>query len=93
MHDSERILDKPSEKKELQIPEELPLLPVRDVVIFPYMILPLFVGREKSIAAVDAALARDRLIFLAAQKDLGEEEPAPEDIYGVGTVAMSYNFV
>ncbi|HEX9873047.1 MAG TPA: endopeptidase La, partial [Deferrimonas sp.] len=54
----------------------------------PYMILPLFVGREKSIAAVDAALARDRLIFLAAQKELGEEEPKPEDIFTVGTVAM-----
>jgi ATP-dependent Lon protease len=81
-------LDKSNEKKELQIPEELPLLPVRDVVIFPYMILPLFVGREKSIAAVDAALARDRLIFLAAQKELGEEEPKPEDIFAVGTVAM-----
>ncbi len=81
-------MDKSNEKKELQIPEELPLLPVRDVVIFPYMILPLFVGREKSIAAVDAALARDRLIFLAAQKELGEEEPKPEDIFAVGTVAM-----
>jgi ATP-dependent Lon protease len=81
-------LDKPSEKKDLQIPAELPLLPVRDVVIFPYMILPLFVGREKSIAAVDAALARDRMIFLAAQKELAEEEPAPGDIYTVGTVAM-----
>ena len=81
-------MDRAKDKKELHIPEELPLLPVRDVVIFPYMILPLFVGREKSIAAVDAALARDRLIFLAAQKDLGEEDPAPEDIYPVGTVAM-----
>jgi ATP-dependent Lon protease len=74
--------------KELEIPEELPLLAVRDVVIFPYMIIPLFVGREKSIAAVDAALARDRLIFLASQKEVGEEEPGPEDIYAVGTVAM-----
>jgi ATP-dependent Lon protease len=52
------------------------------------MILPLFVGREKSIAAVDAALARDRLIFLTTQKELAEEEPGPEDIYTVGTVAM-----
>jgi ATP-dependent Lon protease len=84
----EQLLVKSNETKDLQLPEELPLLPVRDVVIFPYMILPLFVGREKSIAAVDAALARDRLIFLAAQKDLGEEEPKPEDIFTVGTVAM-----
>ncbi len=81
-------MDKSNEKKELQIPAELPLLPVRDVVIFPYMILPLFVGREKSIAAVDAALARDRMIFLAAQKELAQEEPSPEEIYTVGTVAM-----
>jgi ATP-dependent Lon protease len=73
---------------ELQIPEEIPLLPVRDVVIFPYMILPLFVGREKSIAAVDAALARDRLIFLVAQKELAAEEPGVDDLYAVGTVAM-----
>ncbi len=78
----------PTETRELNIPPELPLLPVRDVVIFPYMILPLFVGREKSIAAVEAALSRDRLIFLAAQKEMGEEEPSPADIYEVGTVAM-----
>jgi len=81
-------LDGPSERKDLHIPEVLPLLPVRDVVIFPYMILPLFIGREKSSAAVDAALARDRLIFLATQKDVGDEDPEPEDIYAMGTVAM-----
>ena len=52
-----------------EIPAELPLLPVRDIVIFPYMTLPLFVGREGSIAAVDEALARDRYIFLSTQKD------------------------
>lgn len=74
--------------QEMIIPESLPLLPVRDVVVFPYMILPLFVGREKSIAAVEAALAGDRMIMLAAQKEFGEEEPRPEDIYSVGTVAM-----
>ncbi|WP_291317205.1 endopeptidase La [Desulfuromonas sp.] len=81
-------MDQSIEKREPHIPEEIPLLPVRDVVIFPYMILPLFVGREKSVAAVDAALSRDRLIFLASQKELAEEEPEPEDIYRVGTVAM-----
>ncbi len=75
-------------EKELHIPEEIPLLPVRDVVIFPYMIIPLFVGRERSIAAVDAALAGDRLILLSTQKELSEEEPTPEAIYPVGTVAM-----
>ncbi|SDL79112.1 ATP-dependent proteinase. Serine peptidase. MEROPS family S16 [Geoalkalibacter ferrihydriticus] len=74
--------------QDLIIPETLPLLPVRDVVVFPYMILPLFVGRDKSVAAVEAALAGDRLIMLAAQKEFGEEEPSTEDIYPVGTVAM-----
>ena len=78
----------PTENRDLNIPNELPLLPVRDVVIFPYMILPLFVGREKSIAAVEAALSRDRMIFLATQREMGEEEPQPEDIFTVGTVAM-----
>ncbi len=75
-------------QQELVIPEILPLLPVRDVVIFPYMILPLFVGREKSIAAVEAALAGDRLIMLTAQKEFGEEEPQTSDIFAIGTVAM-----
>ncbi len=76
------------ENEELKIPDLLPLLPVRDVVVYPYMILPLFVGREASINAVDKALAGDRLIFLATQKDLGEEDPTPDSIYHVGTVAM-----
>lgn len=76
------------EKEELKIPEILPLLPVRDVVVYPYMIIPLFVGREISISAVDWALSKDRLIFLATQKDMADEEPAPESIYSVGTVAM-----
>jgi len=81
-------LAQPTENRDLNIPKELPLLPVRDVVIFPYMILPLFVGREKSIAAVEAALSRDRMIFLATQREMGEEEPQPDDIFTVGTVAM-----
>ncbi|RNC72342.1 MAG: endopeptidase La [Desulfuromonadales bacterium] len=72
----------------MKIPDVLPLLPVRDVVVYPYMILPLFVGREVSINAVDQALSRDRLIFLATQREMGDEEPTPEGIYSVGTVAM-----
>lgn len=70
------------------VPGVLPLLPVRDIVIFPYMTLPLFVGREASIAAVDSALAGKRYIFLAAQKDATIEEPKTDEIYPVGTVAM-----
>jgi ATP-dependent Lon protease len=70
------------------IPDVLPLLPVRDVVVYSYMILPLMVGRDKSIKAVEQAVEKDRLIVLATQKQSGEEEPGPEDIYHVGTVAM-----
>jgi len=72
----------------VDIPSNMPLLPVRDVVIYPYMILPLFVGRGISIRAVDEALNNDRYIFLAAQKDSTVEEPTEEQIYTVGTVAM-----
>jgi ATP-dependent Lon protease len=76
------------EDGELVIPNELPLLPIRDVVIFPFMIMPLFVGRESSIKAVDEALNGDRLIFLATQKNMAEENPSPDDIYQVGTISM-----
>jgi len=79
---------KESKESAPEIPSDLPLLPVRDIVIFPYMTLPLFVGREASIAAVDEALGRDRYIFLATQKDPSLEEPQPEDLYRTGTVAM-----
>lgn len=76
------------EDEQIKIPEILPLLPVRDTVIFPYMILPLFVGRESSIKAVDEALAKDRMIFLATQKVATEDNPTPAGIYTVGTAAM-----
>src|ERR1044072_4991100 len=73
---------------QLQIPEELPLLPLRDIVIYPFMIVPLFVSREKSIRAVDKALGEDRMILLTCQKDLDKEEPQQDDLYKVGTVAV-----
>jgi len=72
----------------IEIPDLLPLLPVRDVVVFTYMVLPLFVGRDKSIRAVDAAMAKDRLLLLSTQSDVNVENPTPEEIYRVGTVAM-----
>jgi ATP-dependent Lon protease len=72
----------------LEIPEQLPLLPVRDIVVFPYMVLPLFVGRDMSIKAIEAALAGNRMIFLATQKALDVENPKPEDIHTVGTVGI-----
>jgi ATP-dependent Lon protease len=72
----------------VEIPQTLPMLPVRDIVVFPYMIIPLFVGRESSIRSVEEALTkRDRLIFLASQKDITEETPTPDSIYETGTVA------
>ncbi|MGE4195047.1 MAG: endopeptidase La [Pseudodesulfovibrio sp.] len=70
------------------IPETLPVLAVRDIVVFNYMILPLFVGREKSVQAVDAALAGDRYILILTQKDEAVEDPTPDDLYRTGTVGM-----
>src|SRR5688500_4727466 len=74
--------------QELQIPNELPVLPLRDIVIYPFMIVPLFVSREKSIRAVDEALGENRMILLASQRDLDKEEPTAEDLYKVGTAAV-----
>ncbi|MEZ4600929.1 MAG: endopeptidase La [Syntrophotaleaceae bacterium] len=74
--------------KDIDVPSQLPLLPVRDTVVFPHMILPLYVGRPQSLAAVRDALEKDRLIFLATQKEIGDEQPSPEDIYRIGSVAM-----
>src|SRR4030095_1560791 len=64
----------------------LPALPLRDIIVFPHMVSQLFVGREKSIAALDEAMARDKEIFLAAQKSAKTNDPTPDDIYAVGTV-------
>lgn len=75
-------------ENELTIPEVLPLLPVRDIVVFPYMVVPLFIGRESSIAAVDEALNSKRMIFLSTQKDAMLEDPGEDDIYKTGVVAM-----
>ncbi|MEO2082800.1 MAG: endopeptidase La [Desulfurobacteriaceae bacterium] len=73
---------------EPKFPEELPLLPLRDVVVFPMMIAPLFVGRPFSLNAVEDALREHKLIFLATQKDKDIEEPRREDLYDFGTVAV-----
>lgn len=77
-----------SNNKDATIPEVLPLLPVRDMVIYPFMSLALFVGRDSSIKAVDKSLSRqDRLIFLASQVEASEEAPSSNSIYRVGIVA------
>ena len=65
----------------------LPLLPLRDVVVYPQMVVPLFVGREKSIEALEAAMAHDKQILLVAQTEADIDEPAPETLYPVGTVS------
>ncbi|MFO7560318.1 MAG: endopeptidase La [Desulfobacterales bacterium] len=74
------------DENDTEIPVELPLLPVRDVVIFTDMLLPLFIGREKSVAAMEAAVEGSKLLFLATQKDPTIESPDPDEIYLVGTV-------
>ena len=74
--------------KVIDIPDSLPMLPVRDIVVFPYMILPLYVGREASIRAVEEALTKNRLIFLASQKEITEENPTEKTIFRTGTIAM-----
>src|ERR1041384_1220369 len=85
---TEAIETTPDANQDLQIPNELPVLPLRDIVIYPFMIVPLFVSREKSIRAVDEALGENRMILLASQKDLDKEEPAGEDLFQIGTAAV-----
>ncbi len=70
------------------IPDELPVLPLRDMVVFPYMVLPLFVARERSIAAIEDALAGDRLLLVVAQRDGSVDAPEADDLYRMGTVVM-----
>src|SRR3954453_3656111 len=72
----------------MQIPPELPVLPLRDIVIYPFMIVPLFVSRDRSIRAVEEALAKDRMILLVSQRDVNKEEPEQDDLYTTGTVAI-----
>ncbi|MBP3862119.1 MAG: endopeptidase La [Pseudomonas sp.] len=66
---------------------ELPLLPLRDVVVYPHMVIPLFVGREKSIEALEAAMTGDKQILLLAQKNPADDDPGEEALYRVGTIA------
>lgn len=72
----------------MQIPSDLPALPLRDIVIYPFMIVPLFVSRDKSIKAVEEALKENRMITLVSQRDLNKEDPSKEDLFEVGTVAI-----
>src|SRR3979490_664423 len=80
----ETELANPKEKFESK---KLPMMPIRDVVIFPYMMTPFVVGRESSVRALEEALAGDKKIFLATQHDAQIDEPRPDEIYNVGTLA------
>src|SRR3954468_18328483 len=69
-------------------PRTIPLLPLRDIIVFPHMVVPLFVGREKSINALEQAMNSDKEIVLSAQKKAKTNDPTPDDIFGVGTVGQ-----
>src|ERR1044072_7112166 len=73
--------------KEKSDTKRLPMMPIRDVVIFPHMMTPFVVGRESSVRALEDALAGDKKIFLATQHDAAIDEPSPDEIYQVGTIA------
>ena len=74
---------------EEQTPIQMPLLPLRDVVVFPHMVIPLFVGRPKSIKALETAMEAGKNIVLAAQKSAAKDDPAPEDLYPIGSIAKA----
>jgi len=75
-------------EQKLNIPQRLPILLLRDIVVFPYMIVPLFVGREKSKNAIDHSLSSHRMILLLTQRDMETEDPKREEVYDMGTVAL-----
>ncbi len=77
---------KVTQAKEKFESKKLPMMPIRDVVIFPYMMTPFVVGRESSVRALEEALATDKKIFLATQHDASVDEPKPNEIYQVGTI-------
>ncbi len=87
--------DRPGPERPVQVPatapaaaaESLPVLPLRDIVVFPHMIVPLFVGREKSVRALEAVMKEDKQILLVAQKNAAQDDPSADDIYRVGTVS------
>jgi ATP-dependent Lon protease len=73
--------------KKAEKPDVFPLVPLRDIVVFPSMVVPLFVGRDRSVAAIEAAMLRDKLIMLVTQKDAQVNDPAEDDIYDMGNIA------
>ena len=80
-------MKKEQKKSAQEAPARLPMLPLRDIVVFPHMVVPLFVGRDKSIAAIENAMLRDKSIVLVTQKMPNIDEPGPDDVYRIGTRA------
>jgi len=74
--------------RQLQIPDVVPVLPLRDLVTFPYMIVPLLISSERAIKVLDKVMAQNRILFLATQRDPGVENPSPGDVYDVGTIGL-----
>ena len=68
-------------------PMQLPLLPLRDVVVYPHMVLPLFVGRERSIEALEHTMSGSKQVLLVAQREAGDDYPGVDDLYQVGTIS------
>ena len=77
----------PDSQKSRPATDALAVLPLRDIVVFPHMIVPLFVGREKSVRALEAVMKEDKQILLVAQKNAAQDEPTAEDIFRIGTVS------
>ena len=77
----------PETEKTRRQGEALAVLPLRDIVVFPHMIVPLFVGREKSVRALEAVMKEDKQILLVAQKNAAQDEPTADDIFRIGTVS------
>ena len=85
---TELVKTEQTPEEQIKIPDTLPVLPVPDAVVFPYMIIPLFVNRERSARAVDQSLAENRMIMLVAQKDSSKDDPKPADLHPFGTVSV-----
>src|SRR5688572_20357033 len=79
------ILTRDAER--FQVPDRLPVLPLRDVVVFPYVVMPLLIGRPQSLAAVESAAGDGNVVFLVAQRNADQQDPAAADLYRVGVVA------
>src|SRR4051812_14421660 len=78
---------RPSSQSDIARADLMAVLPLRDIVVFPHMIVPLFVGREKSVRALEAVMKDDKQILLVAQKNASQDDPSVDDIYRIGTVS------